>query len=139
MLLFHAMEYPPLTKQFPVNLGYCQANSSLAFNASAFPFRNALWVLPLDAPAEAALWLLDARRPSLVWTDVLSPWARPVFVVEEERLGTPVADVFLLDSTPLCFYSRDKTAGPEPDRQSRVAGRQGSRAVPAQGNRKRLC
>ena len=108
-LLFHAMEYPQQSPAFPHNLGFCQADSPLVFQPATFPFRNALWVLPLDAPAKASLWLLDAREPSIVWEQLLNPWNRPLYTADEARLGDVVADVYLVGATPLAWYPFNRT------------------------------
>ena len=42
-LLFHAMEYPAYSDDFPVDLGFCQRGSPLAFRPEAMAFRNALF------------------------------------------------------------------------------------------------
>ena len=43
-LLFHAREYPMNSTAFPHNLGYCQAGSSLAFDARGMDTRNILYI-----------------------------------------------------------------------------------------------
>ena len=42
-LLFHAKEYPSRCPAFPVDLGFCQLNSTLAFDQRAMDLRNLLF------------------------------------------------------------------------------------------------
>ncbi len=42
-LLFHAKEYPRQSPEFPVNLGFCQLNSTLSFDQRAMDLRNLLF------------------------------------------------------------------------------------------------
>ena len=42
-LLFHALEYPARSEEFPVNLGFCQSGSPVAFSPDAMAVRNALY------------------------------------------------------------------------------------------------
>ena len=42
-LLFHAAEYPARSAAFPVHLGYCQANSTLAYAEGAMDLRNIVY------------------------------------------------------------------------------------------------
>ena len=42
-LLFHAAEYPARSAAFPVHLGYCQANSTLAYAEDAMDLRNIIY------------------------------------------------------------------------------------------------
>ena len=42
-LLFHAKEYPRQCPEFPVDLGFCQLNSTLAFDQRAMDLRNLLF------------------------------------------------------------------------------------------------
>lgn len=42
-LLFHALEYPARSEEFPVDLGFCQSGSPVAFSPDAMAVRNALY------------------------------------------------------------------------------------------------
>ena len=60
-LLFHAKEYPRQCPDFPVNLGFCQLNSTLAFDQRAMDQRNLLFFrVRLLYPARCAR---PASRP----------------------------------------------------------------------------
>ncbi|KAJ3366013.1 hypothetical protein GGF32_007513 [Allomyces javanicus] len=69
-LLFHAMEYPALDeRKFPVPLGWCQQNSTVAYTIRMMARRNVLWLLaPVARPGgargeldlHASVWQIDA-------------------------------------------------------------------------------
>lgn len=63
-LLFHAKEYPRQCPAFPVDLGFCQLNSTLAVDQRAMDLRNLLFFrVRLVCPARSAR---PASRPGYV-------------------------------------------------------------------------
>lgn len=42
-LLFHAAEYPAISTEFPVNLGYCQINSTVQYEQWSMDHRNIIY------------------------------------------------------------------------------------------------
>jgi len=89
-LLFHAREYPaPCPNLFPVDLGFCQRGSPLAFDPGAQALRNVLWL-----GGRAAC--LDVGTRSELGAALLMDGLHEARTVLEADFGPPLADVFYL-------------------------------------------
>lgn len=87
-LLFHAKEYPARDPgAFPINLGYCQCGSRLAYDPRAQEARNLLFV-------GGSLAALDLGGGSPLRRALLAPGlGDPVFTLLEEDFGLPLGEV----------------------------------------------
>eukprot|EP00741_Cyanophora_paradoxa_P015769 tig00020904_g15224.t1 len=109
-LLLHSQEYPRHDEEdptsFPFYLGRCQEGSDLEFVPARFDRRNFLWLLGSEsetepggaepAPDAGSLWCLDVGEGTPLHERLLHPYALEGRTVYEEDLGTPLADVYLL-------------------------------------------
>ncbi|CAE7413973.1 unnamed protein product [Symbiodinium natans] len=102
VLLLHASEYPARNlESFPVNLGYCQIDSPLEYHSATMQFRNLL-VLFSD---RVRAFALDAEADTV--KALIPEYARkPVYVLYEDTLGEPLADVYFLPEKPLGWVFR---------------------------------
>ena len=98
-LLMHAREYPALGPGFDVNLGFCQAGSSLEWNASLQALRNVLYVIPARKDLATRLVVLDTAKGSALH-ELLAPGVRSLHTLYESDLGTALADVNYLHKAP---------------------------------------
>ncbi|KAK9796273.1 hypothetical protein WJX73_001601 [Symbiochloris irregularis] len=89
-LLFHAMEYPALGPDWPVNLGYCQVDSTLQYHSRAMDLRNWLWY-------QGALCSLDVGQDSCLHKTLLMDGLQFTRTVLESDFGRPVCDVNYFD------------------------------------------
>lgn len=57
-VLLHASEFPAACEDFPYNLGFCQAGTTLAFSEAKMDWRNLLWfeVRQMQAPLRRCAW-----------------------------------------------------------------------------------
>ncbi|KAK9826801.1 hypothetical protein WJX81_002287 [Elliptochloris bilobata] len=83
-LLFHAKEYPQQGPAFPVNLGFCQRNSTLAFDQRGMDLRNLLFF-------RGQLCALDVGEASVLHADLLMDGLQDVRTVLETDLGQAIA------------------------------------------------
>ncbi|KAL1914476.1 uncharacterized protein VTP21DRAFT_8859 [Calcarisporiella thermophila] len=106
-ILFHAMEYPRLDEDFPYPLGYCQANSTVTYNAKTMVFRNALWISPICNEGPPKMWILDSSKREGLGEE-------PVFTMDETTLGTLATDVYYLPGkSPLAYSPYSKKDCPK--------------------------
>uniref|UniRef100_A0A0A9FWP5 Uncharacterized protein n=1 Tax=Arundo donax TaxID=35708 RepID=A0A0A9FWP5_ARUDO len=102
-ILFHAKEYPAFDKElFPYNLGYCQAESDVAYDDS-MNLRNILWLAPLPSN-ETKAWLapgilvvLDAHPDGIIYQDMIPDYVQVVRTVYEDDFGEVAVDVNYLN------------------------------------------
>uniref|UniRef100_J3MP05 Uncharacterized protein n=2 Tax=Oryza brachyantha TaxID=4533 RepID=J3MP05_ORYBR len=102
-ILFHAKEYPAFDKElFPYNLGYCQAESNVAYDDS-INLRNILWLAPLPSN-ETKAWLapgvlvvLDAHPDGIIYQDMIRDYVQVVRTVYEDDFGEVAVDVNYLN------------------------------------------
>lgn len=101
-LLLHASEYPAMNPDsFPVHLGYCQADSPLQYSSTTMQFRNIVVLFSENIRA----FVLDAEADCV--KAVIPEYARkPVYVLYEDTLGQPLADVYFLSDYPLGWTLR---------------------------------
>ncbi|KAI8819161.1 uncharacterized protein EV422DRAFT_119845 [Fimicolochytrium jonesii] len=99
-LVFHSKEYPTYSAQaFPYNLGFCQLNSTVAYNDAQMRRRNIVWLL--DGEARISLWWIDmAARSGRADVDAVLNEA-PFYTLYEDDLGHVVADLDYLRGTGL--------------------------------------
>ena len=98
-LLMHTREYPALGPGFDVNLGFCQAGSSVAWDASLQSLRNLLYVVPARRDLATSLVVLDTTEGTALH-ELLAPGVRPLHTVYESDLGTALADINYLHKAP---------------------------------------
>ncbi|XP_078444960.1 T-box protein [Wolffia australiana] len=107
-ILFHAREYPAYEKNiFPINMGYCQRGSCLAYDDS-MNLRNILWLAPLPCNrtkgwlAPGVLVALDAHPGGIIYDCLVPEYVNYVRTIYEDDLGYNVADVnyFNIADTP---------------------------------------
>ena len=98
-LLMHAREYPALGPGFDVNLGLCQAGSSLAWDAKLQALRNVLYVVPARRDLSTSLAVLDTAEGTALH-DLLAPGVRSLHTLYESDLGPALADVNYLHKAP---------------------------------------
>ncbi|KAI3438188.1 hypothetical protein D9Q98_000625 [Chlorella vulgaris] len=85
-ILLHAKEYPAVHSEFfDVNLGNCQAGSSLEFTAEGMDHRNLVWI-----GGRLACLEMSAASPL---RPLLMPGLELPRTVQESDLGQPLADL----------------------------------------------
>lgn len=97
-LLLHAREYPAPGPGFDVNLGFCQAGSTLGWDAQLQSLRNVLYLVPARRDLPTSLAVLDTAPGTALYDGLLAAGVRPLHTVYESDLGTPLADVNFLSS-----------------------------------------
>ncbi|KAL5197849.1 hypothetical protein ABZP36_001361 [Zizania latifolia] len=102
-ILFHAKEYPAFDKElFPYNLGYCQAESNVAYDDS-INLRNILWLAPLPSNktkawlAPGVLVVLDAHPGGIIYQDMIRDYVQVVRTIYEDDFGEVAVDVNYLN------------------------------------------
>lgn len=99
-LLLHAREYPALGPAgFDVNLGFCQAGSSLEWDESLQALRNVLYVVPARRDVSTSLVVLNTA-PGSALHELLAPGVRELHTVYESDFGVALADVNYLHAAP---------------------------------------
>jgi len=89
-LLFHAMEYPAYDPgEWPVDLGFCQCGSPLAFDAAGMDWRNLLYFGGRSAA-------VDCRPGGQLHESLLMDGLREARTVLEADFGVPLADIYYL-------------------------------------------
>ncbi|XP_073135124.1 uncharacterized protein [Henckelia pumila] len=102
-ILFHAREYPAYDKEvFPLNMGYCQVGSHVAYDDS-MNLRNILWLAPLPSDSTRA-WLapgvlvvLDAHPEGIIYGDLIPDYVQIARTLYEDDFGEVVVDVNYLN------------------------------------------
>ncbi|ORX79613.1 hypothetical protein K493DRAFT_321022 [Basidiobolus meristosporus CBS 931.73] len=92
-ILFHAKEYPMVDEDFPYNLGWCQANSTVHWSANTMPLRNIIWVTDV-AKLKPSLWVIDSSSNQDGSDPVLGE--APMYTINEEKLGYVMSDIYYL-------------------------------------------
>ncbi|KMT14219.1 hypothetical protein BVRB_4g075800 isoform B [Beta vulgaris subsp. vulgaris] len=102
-ILFHAKEYPAYEeKVFPLNMGYCQTGSDVAYD-STMNLRNILWLAPMPSNSSKAwvapgvLVVLDARPDGIIYRDLIPDYVQIARTLYEEYFGEVAVDVNYLD------------------------------------------
>ena len=96
----HAREYPALSPPgFDVNLGFCQAGSSLEWDANLQALRNVMYVLPARRDLSTSLVVLDTAEGTALH-DLLAPGVRSLHTTYEGDFGAALADVNYLHKAP---------------------------------------
>eukprot|EP00439_Symbiodinium_sp_Y106_P049604 s568_g6.t1 len=92
-ILLHACEYPSQNDDFPVNLGFCQADTQVKYEDAVMQHRNIL--LLFSRPLRA--FVLDAESDCV--KALIPEYARkPMYTLYEDTLGEPLADMYFLSS-----------------------------------------
>ncbi|CAJ1349072.1 unnamed protein product [Effrenium voratum] len=102
-MLLHACEYPMRSEDaFPVNLGFCQAESPIRYADEVMRHRN---LLVLFCGERTRSYVLDAAAP---FVEALIPeYARkPLHTLYEDSLGQPLADAYFLPEQKLGWVPR---------------------------------
>ncbi|KZV34812.1 T-box protein 41 [Dorcoceras hygrometricum] len=102
-ILFHAREYPAYDKEvFPLNMGYCQVGSNVAYDDS-MNLRNILWLAPFPSNSTKA-WLapgilvvLDAHPAGIIYQDLIPDYVQIARTLYEDDFGELVVDVNYLN------------------------------------------
>jgi len=99
-ILFHAEEYP---EDFPTNLGFCAANSTLPYEYDRFRYRNLIFVTD---GVKSNFVMLDADDSTLVGSEYicdpnlfdpsLCPYLRPGRTVRQDSLGEELTTLYFL-------------------------------------------
>ncbi|CAH9145096.1 unnamed protein product [Cuscuta epithymum] len=102
-IVFHAKEYPAYDKKvFPINMGYCQKGSNVAYDDS-MNLRNILWLAPLPSHsmdkwlAPGVLVVLDAHPDGIIYRDLVPEYVDLVRTLYEDDFGQVAADVNYLN------------------------------------------
>ncbi|RAL52632.1 hypothetical protein DM860_007400 [Cuscuta australis] len=102
-ILFHAKEYPAYDKEvFPLNMGYCQMGSNVAYDDS-MNLRNILWLAPLPSEsinkwlAPGVLVVLDAHPDGIIYRDLIPDYVSFVRTLYEDDFGQTAVDVNYLN------------------------------------------
>lgn len=86
-LLFHAQEYPAFNEEFPLFLGFCQENSTVAYDPERMRLRNILWW-------KDAFHVLDVGKGSVLHDALLMEGLKDiVLTVDEADFGQRVIDI----------------------------------------------
>lgn len=89
-LLFHTMEYPALHEcQFPVNLGYCQTNSTCEFSEEGMAWRNIIWI-----NNTAVALNVGPASSNMLGEQLVMDGLQETCTVLESDFGTCLADVY---------------------------------------------
>ncbi|CAE7426824.1 unnamed protein product [Symbiodinium pilosum] len=100
-LLLHASEYPARSTSFPIDLGFCQTDSSLEYDPAMMQFRNLLVLFS----GQPRAFVLDAEADCI--KALIPEYARqPLYVLYEDTFGEPLADVYFLPGYPLGWTLR---------------------------------
>jgi len=112
-VIFHSMEYPAYSADlFPVNLGWCQKDSKVAYNEELMAKRNTLLLVPLNANEKfssdcklgaISLWELDIRKFSTI--DASLSTESPLYTIYAESLGAGLGDVVYLGNSSKLAWS----------------------------------
>ena len=98
-LLFHAKEYPRRSAAFPVNLGFCQANSTLAFDQRAMDLRNLVFYQARAWPARRLQAHAGVARCNTkgATADGGRGWPQGALYALDVGEGSPLHDDLLMD------------------------------------------
>jgi len=98
-LLFHAKEYPRRSAAFPVNLGFCQANSTLAFDQRAMDLRNLVFYQARAWPARRLQAHAGVARCNTegAKADGGRGWPQGALYALDVGEGSPLRDDLLMD------------------------------------------
>ncbi|CAE7393875.1 unnamed protein product, partial [Symbiodinium necroappetens] len=92
-ILLHACEYPSQNDDFPVNLGFCQADTQVKYEDTVMQHRNILLLFSRRLRA----FVLDAESDCV--KALIPEYARkPMYTLYEDTLGEPLADMYFLSS-----------------------------------------
>ena len=92
-ILLHACEYPTQNEDFPINLGFCQADSQVQYEDAVMQHRNILLLFSKVLRA----FVLDAES-DMVKALIPEYARRPMYTLYEDSLGEPLADVYFVPS-----------------------------------------